>query len=105
LLAVVPKQLKFSTVKDQDETTILFSETLVCTWECFNMETESPTKVMLGQTLVLMQMPSLNNVTKVGRLVLSRTSFSFLDLLQIHVYDYTILYELKVEAIIFLNCW
>jgi hypothetical protein len=30
--------------------------------------------VMLGQTLVLMQMTFLNNVRKVGRLVLSRTS-------------------------------
>jgi hypothetical protein len=38
------------------------------------METELPTKVMLGQTLVLMQMTFLNNVRKVGRLVLSRTS-------------------------------
>jgi hypothetical protein len=38
------------------------------------MGTELPTKVMLGQTLVLMQMTYLNNVRKVGRLVLSRTS-------------------------------
>jgi hypothetical protein len=38
------------------------------------MGTELPTKVMLGQTLVLMQMPFLNNVRKVGRLILSRTS-------------------------------
>jgi hypothetical protein len=38
------------------------------------MRTELPTKVMLGQTLVLMQMTFLNNVRKVGRLVLSRTS-------------------------------
>jgi hypothetical protein len=37
------------------------------------MGTELPTKVMLGQTLVLMQM-TLNNVRNVGRLVLSRTS-------------------------------
>jgi hypothetical protein len=34
------------------------------------MGTELPTKVMLGQTLVLMQMTFLNNVRKVGRLVL-----------------------------------
>jgi hypothetical protein len=34
------------------------------------MGTELPTKVMLGQTLVLMQMTFLNNVKKVGRLVL-----------------------------------
>jgi hypothetical protein len=34
--------------------------------------------VMLGQTLVLMQMTFLNNVRKVGRLVLSRTSLFFL---------------------------
>jgi hypothetical protein len=38
------------------------------------MGTELPTKVMLGQTLVLMQMTFLNNVRKAGRLVLSRTS-------------------------------
>jgi hypothetical protein len=33
------------------------------------MGTELPTKVMLGQTLILMQMTFLNNVRKVGRLV------------------------------------
>jgi hypothetical protein len=38
------------------------------------MVTELPTKVMLGQTLVLMQKTFLNNVRKVGRLVLSRNS-------------------------------
>jgi hypothetical protein len=38
------------------------------------MGTDLPTKVMLGQTLVLMQITFLNNVRKVGRLVLSRTS-------------------------------
>jgi hypothetical protein len=38
------------------------------------MGTELPTKVMLGQTLVLMQITFLNNVRKVGRLVISRTS-------------------------------
>jgi hypothetical protein len=37
------------------------------------MGTELPTKVMLGQTLVLMQMTFLNNARKVGRFVLSRT--------------------------------
>jgi hypothetical protein len=74
LLAVVPTQLKFSIVKDHDEPTILLFETLLCTWECFNMGTELPSKVMLGKTLVLMQMTFLNNVRKVGRLVLSRTS-------------------------------
>jgi hypothetical protein len=37
------------------------------------MGTELPAKVMLGQTLVLMQMTFLNNVRKVDRLVLSRT--------------------------------
>jgi hypothetical protein len=74
LLAVVPTQLKVSIVKDHDEPTILFFETLFCTWECFNMGTEIPTKVMLGQTVVLMQMTFLNNVRKVGILVLSRTS-------------------------------
>jgi hypothetical protein len=40
------------------------------------MGTELPTKVMLGQTLVLIQMTFLNNLRKVGRLILSRTSFS-----------------------------
>jgi hypothetical protein len=38
------------------------------------MGTELPTKVMLGKMLVLMQMTFLNNVRKVGRLVLSRTT-------------------------------
>jgi hypothetical protein len=40
------------------------------------MGTELPTKVMLEQTLVLIQMTFLSNVRKVGRLVLSRTSCS-----------------------------
>jgi hypothetical protein len=74
LLAVVPMQLEFSIVKDHDEPTIFLFETLFCMWECFNMETELPTKVILGQTLVLMQMTFLNNVRKVDRLILSRTS-------------------------------
>jgi hypothetical protein len=74
LLAVVATELKFSIVKHHDEPTILLFETLFCTWECFNMGTELPTKVMLRQTLVLMQMTFLNNVRKVGSLVLSRTS-------------------------------
>jgi hypothetical protein len=74
LLAFVPTQLKFSIIKDHEERTILLFETLFCMWECFNMETELPTKIMLGQRLVLMQMTFLNNVRKVGRLVLSRTS-------------------------------
>jgi hypothetical protein len=73
LLAAAPTQLKFSIVKDHDEPTILLYETLFCAWEFFNMGTELPTKVMLGQTLVLMQMTFLNTVRKVGRLVLSRT--------------------------------
>jgi hypothetical protein len=38
------------------------------------MGTEFSIKVMLGQTLVLMQMTFLNNVREVGRLILSRTS-------------------------------
>jgi hypothetical protein len=71
LLAVVRTQLKFGRY---DEPTILLFETLFCMWECFNMGTELPTKVMLGQTLVLIQMTFLNNIRKVGRLVLSRTS-------------------------------
>jgi hypothetical protein len=71
---VVPTQLKFSTVKDHDEPTVLLFETLFCMWECFNIGTELHTKVMLEQTLVLMQMTFLNNVRKVGGLVLSRTS-------------------------------
>jgi hypothetical protein len=74
LFVVVSTQLKFSIVKDHDEPAILLFETLFCMWECFNMGTEVPTKVMLGQTLVLIQMTFLNNVRKVGRLVLSRTS-------------------------------
>jgi hypothetical protein len=74
LLAVVPTQLKFSIVKDHDEPTILLFETLFCMCKCFNMGTEFPTKVMLVQALVLMQITSLNNVRKGGRLVLSRTS-------------------------------
>jgi hypothetical protein len=74
LLAFVPTQMKFITVKDHDEPTILLFETLFCMWECFNMGTDLPTKVMLGQMLVLMQLPFLSNVRKVGRLVLSRTS-------------------------------
>jgi hypothetical protein len=74
LLAVVPTQLKFSIVKDHDEPTVLLFETLFCMRECFNMVTELPTEVMLGQTLVSKQMTFLNNGRKVGRLVLSRTS-------------------------------
>jgi hypothetical protein len=74
LLAVLPMHLKFSIVEGRDEPTFLLFETLFCMWECFNMGTELPTKVMLGQTLVLMQTTFLNNVRKVGRLVLSRTS-------------------------------
>jgi hypothetical protein len=77
LLAIVPTQLKFSIVKDHDEPTILLFETLICMWECFNMGTELLTEVILGQTLVLMQTTFLNNVRKVGRLVLSRTSCTF----------------------------
>jgi hypothetical protein len=77
LLAVVPTQLKFIIAKGHDEPTILLFETLFCMWECFNMEL--PTKVMLGQTLVLMQMTFLNNIRKVGRLVLSRTSCVFCE--------------------------
>jgi hypothetical protein len=76
LKAVVPTQLKFSIVKDRDEPTILLFETLFCMWECSNMGTELPTKVMLGQKLVSKQMTFLNNVIKVGGLVLSRTSCS-----------------------------
>jgi hypothetical protein len=38
------------------------------------MGIELSTKVLLGQTLVLMQMTFLNNVRKVRRSVLSRTS-------------------------------
>jgi hypothetical protein len=74
LLSVVPTQLKFSVVKDLNEPTVLLFETLFCMWECFNMGTDLPTKVMLGQTLVLMQITFLKNVRKVDRLVLFRTS-------------------------------
>jgi hypothetical protein len=78
LLLVVPTQLKLSIVKGHDEPTILLFETLFCMWECFNMGTWLPINVMLGQKLVLLQMTFLNNVRKVGRLVLSRTSCLFL---------------------------
>jgi hypothetical protein len=71
-------QFKFSIVKDHDEPTILLFETLFCMWECFNMGTQLPITVMLGQNLVLLQMKFLNNVREVGRLVLSRTSCLFL---------------------------
>jgi hypothetical protein len=78
LFTVVPTQLKFSHGKP----TILLFETLFCMWECFSMGTELPTNVMLGQTLVLMQITFLNNVRKVGTLVLSRTSgFNYLPML------------------------
>jgi hypothetical protein len=73
LSALVPTQLKFSIVKYHDEPAVLLFETFYM-WECFNMGTQLPTKVILGQTLVLMQMAFLNNVRKVGRLVISRTS-------------------------------
>jgi hypothetical protein len=66
--------LKFSIVKDHDEPKNLLFETLYFMWECFSMGTELPTKVMLGQKLVLTQMTFLNNVRDVGRLVPSRTS-------------------------------
>jgi hypothetical protein len=78
LLAVVPTQLKCSIVKDHDEPTILLFETLFCMWEYLNMGTKLPTKFILGQTLVLMQITFLNNVRKAGRLVLSRTLCSYL---------------------------
>jgi hypothetical protein len=49
------------------------------------MGTELPAKVMLGQTLVLMQMTFLNNIRKVGRLVLSRTScFCYLRMILLY---------------------
>jgi hypothetical protein len=54
LLAVVPTQLKLSIVKDHNKPTILLFETLFCMWECFNTGTELASKIMLGQTLVLM---------------------------------------------------
>jgi hypothetical protein len=77
LLAIVPTQLKFSIAKDHDEPTIPWFETLFCMWECFSMGTELPIKFMLGQKLVFMQMTFLNNVRKVGRLVVSRTSYLY----------------------------
>jgi hypothetical protein len=85
LLAVVPIQFKSGIVKNHDEPTIIFFEILFCMWECFNMGTELPTKVMLGQTLVLMQITFLNNVRKVGRLVLSRTSCVYGALLDLRL--------------------
>jgi hypothetical protein len=74
LLAFVRTQWKFSIVKVHDEPSIILFETLFCIWECFNMGTVLTTKVMLGQTLVLIEMAFLNNVRKVGRLVISRTT-------------------------------
>jgi hypothetical protein len=75
LLAVVCTQLKFSIVKDHDEPTIFFClKHYFVSVSFFNMGTELPIQVMLGQTLVLMQMTFLNSVRIVGRLVLSRTS-------------------------------
>jgi hypothetical protein len=53
------------------------------------MGTELPTKVMLGQTLVLMQMTFLNNVRKVGRLVLSRTSCLYILLPFLHCTEFS----------------
>jgi hypothetical protein len=73
LLAVVPTQLKFNIVKDHDEPTILLFETLyVGVFQYGNRVT--PLRLCLGQTLFLKQMTFLNNVRKVDRLVLSRTS-------------------------------
>jgi hypothetical protein len=92
LLAVVPTQLKFGIVKDHDEPTVLLFETLFCMWEGFNMGTELPAKVMLGQTLVVMQMPFLNNVRKVGRLVLFRTS-CLMHMLCSHKYSQLFLFN------------
>jgi hypothetical protein len=80
--------MKFSIVKDHDEPTILLFETLFCMWECFSMGTELPAKVILEQTLVLLQMKVLNNVRKVGRLVLSRTSCLFFSCRIIHLVLY-----------------
>jgi hypothetical protein len=87
LLAIVLTQLKFSIVKDHDEPTVLWFETLFCMWECFNMGTELPSKVMLRQTLVLMQMTFLNNIRKVGRLVLSRTSCCVIYFISVFSYE------------------
>jgi hypothetical protein len=75
----LPEMQLLAVVKDYDEPTVLLFETLFCMWECFNMGTELPTKVMLERTLVLMQITFLNNIRKVGRLVLSRTSCFFLQ--------------------------
>jgi hypothetical protein len=73
LFAVLRTQIKFSILKDNEPTVLLF-ETLFCMWERFSMGAELPTEVMLGQMLVLMQITFLNDVRKVGRLVLSKTS-------------------------------
>jgi hypothetical protein len=62
LLAVVRTQLQFSIVKDHDEPTILMFRTLFYMWECFSMGTELTTKVILGQTMVFLQMTFLDNV-------------------------------------------
>jgi hypothetical protein len=62
------------------------------------MGTELPTKVMLGQTLVLMQMTFLNNTRKVGRLVLSRTSCS-----SIHTNSKNLISSLLLQFIVFID--
>jgi hypothetical protein len=50
------------------------------------MGTELPTKVMLGQTLVLMQMTVLNNVRKVGS---SFQNFLFVKQLVFTIFQFT----------------
>jgi hypothetical protein len=49
LLAVVPTQLKFSTVKDHDEPTILLFETLFCMWSVSRWEQSYPLRLCWGK--------------------------------------------------------
>jgi hypothetical protein len=79
LLAVVPTQLKFSIVKFMKNLQFFCLKHHFVCGSVLILE-QLPTKFMLGQTLVLMQMTFLNNVRKVGRLVLSRTSCFFIQL-------------------------
>jgi hypothetical protein len=61
------------------------------------MGTDLHTKVMLGQTLVLMQMTFLNNVRKVGRLVLSRTSCFSVTLFLVALDLYVLKERMSIE--------
>jgi hypothetical protein len=71
LLAVVPTQLKFSIVKVMTNLQFFSLKHYFVCRSVSIWEQSYPLRLCLGQTLVLMQMKFLNNVRKVGRLVLS----------------------------------